>query len=302
MTLRSDEGSRSGDYVNDCKWGTEREVARMSGHEIRAGRLFDANSGNSFVAAIDHGLVMGPPSGAEDAVDAIKRVLACRPDGIIISAGMLARLGSSLAHRNAPQVIVRADLWLLDGLPLSPNTIPEGVEARLRSLGEEYRVICSPEAAVALGADAIAMFLMLGAKEGRVFADNAEALAHAIIAAHGCGIPVVVETVLWGSVVEDRRDPDLLACAARMAAELGADIVKTEYTGDPATMRRVVAACPAPILVLGGPTRSAEGDLVVATREALEGGAKGVVYGRSIWQSANPGAVADALRKVIHSM
>jgi DhnA family fructose-bisphosphate aldolase class Ia len=144
------------------------------------------------------------------------------------------------------------------------------------------------------------MFLIVGTGEGKAFSDNARQVAANIQAARRVGLPVIVESVLWGSRLEDKRDPELLAFAARVAAELGADAIKTTYTGDPETMRQVVAGCPVPVLVLGG-VRSSSSDVVLeATRGALEAGARGVVYGRNVWQADDPVFMCGLLREVIH--
>ena len=151
-----------------------------------------------------------------------------------------------------------------------------------------------------MGAGAITMFLIVGMEGGAEFADNVVAVAAAAQQARAIGLPVIVESVLWGSRMDDQRDPELLAFAARMAAELGADAIKTTYTGDPETMRQVVEGCPIPVLVLGG-VRSADPAVVIeATRGALEAGAKGVVYGRNVWQADDPLLMCGVLRDVIH--
>jgi len=144
------------------------------------------------------------------------------------------------------------------------------------------------------------MFLIVGPGDGAAFANNARQVAANIQAAGRVGLPVIVESVLWGSRLEDKRDPELLAFGARVAAELGADAIKTTYTGDPETMRQVVAGCPVPVLVLGG-VRSSSPDVVLeATRGALEAGARGVVYGRNVWQADDPVLMCGLLRDVIH--
>jgi fructose-bisphosphate aldolase, class I len=144
------------------------------------------------------------------------------------------------------------------------------------------------------------MFLIVGAAEGATFSSNVRQVAAHIQAARRTGIPVIVEAVLWGARMEDKRDPELLAFGARVAAELGADAIKTAYTGHSETMRQVVDGCPVPVLVLGG-VRSSNPDVVLdATRDALDAGAKGVVYGRNVWQADDPVLMCNLLREVIH--
>jgi DhnA family fructose-bisphosphate aldolase class Ia len=144
------------------------------------------------------------------------------------------------------------------------------------------------------------MFLIVGTAEGAAFSSNARQVAANIQAARRVGIPVIVESVLWGSRIEDKRDPELLAFGARVAAEFGADAIKTAYTGDPETMRQVVEGCPVPVLVLGGVRSSDPVVVLEATRAALDAGARGVVYGRNVWQADDPVAMCGQLREVIH--
>ena len=87
-----------------------------------------------------------------------------------------------------------------------------------------------------------------------------------------------------------------------MAAELGADAVKTEYTGDPQTMREVVEACPVPILTLGGAKSNSEEAVVEAARGAVEGGARGIIFGRNVWMADDPVRMSASLREAVHGV
>ena len=267
----------------------------VNGAEVRLGQLFDANSGRSFIAAFDHGVTLGPKPGSERALDVLARIISGNPDGILISPGMMKLGGGLFAFRGAPAPIVRAD-WIFN------TDVFPGLPAALQDprQGEHYEIICTPDDALAMGATAITMFLIVGSQDGATFANNARQVAKQAQAARRAGIPVIVESVLWGARMEDKRDPELLAFGARVAAELGADAIKTAYSGDPETMRQVIAGCPVPVLVLGG-VRSPSPDVVIAaTRGALEAGASGVVYGRNVWQAEDPVFMCGQLREVIH--
>lgn len=267
----------------------------MNGAEVRLGRLFDKASGRSFITAFDHGITLGPKPGSEDALAVLGRIIEGDPDGILISPGMMKQGGHLFAFKGAPAPIVRAD-WIYN------HDVFKGLPERLQDTtqGEHYRVVCTPYNALALGADAITMFLIVGTEGGSEFADNVAAVAAAAAEARAIGLPLIVESVLWGSRMDDQRDPELLAFAARVAAELGADAIKTTYTGDTATMRQVVEGCPIPVLVLGGVRSADPAPVLEATRGALEAGAKGVVYGRNIWQADDPLLMCGMLRDVIH--
>ena len=260
----------------------------MSGANLRLGRLFDRRSGRSFIAAIDHGVTIGVPAGAERAIETVERIVECEPDAVLIGPGLLAKTAHLFAFRGAHSPVLRAD-WIIN-------------DPRLAALeqGEQYRVLCSPKRAVELGADAFIMFLIMGVRDGAMFADNARAIAAAAEEAHHVGLPLIVEAVLWGSRITDRKDPELLAYACRTAAELGADVIKTEWTGDRTSMAQVIEGCPAPVLVLGGAKTPTPEPTLEATRGAIEAGAKGVAYGRNVWQADDPLAIARQLREIIH--
>jgi DhnA family fructose-bisphosphate aldolase class Ia len=267
----------------------------VNGAEVRLGQLFDRESGRSFIAAFDHGVTIGPKPGSENVLAGLERIIAGNPDGILISPGTMKIGGHLFAFHGAPAPIVRAD-WIFN------NEVFPGLPAALQDprQGESYEVICSPADALALGAGAITMFLIVGTAEGAGFASNTRQVAASIQAARQVGMPVIVESVLWGARMDDKRDPQLLAFAARVAAELGADAIKTAYTGDPETMRQVVEGCPVPVLVLGGVRSSNPEAVLEATRGALDAGAKGVVYGRNVWQADDPVMMCGLLREVIH--
>jgi fructose-bisphosphate aldolase, class I len=144
-------------------------------------------------------------------------------------------------------------------------------------------VVATPAEAAALGADAVIMIMAFGLQDREMFVDNAGAIAKGARQAHKVGLPLIVEATLWGKRLQDQRDPESLSYACHVAVELGADAVKTEYTGDPLTMAQVVDACSVPVVAPGGPWSDDVEALLSATRGAVDAGARGVAYGRNIW-------------------
>lgn len=258
----------------------------MSGYELRLGRLFDGATGRSFITAIDHAVTLGVPEGGEDALGTLGKVIDGGPDAVLVGPGLLNKAGHLFACKEAPAPIVRCDFIINHPF--------------LNDLGEGYRQICSAGNAVRLGAEAVVMFLMIGAGNGELFKENVTAVTEMAEAAHNVGLPLIVESVLWGTRVENKKDPEMLAFGARMAVELGADAIKTEYTGDPATMRDIISSCPAPVLLLGGSKSDDPEALWTGTKNAIDVGAKGVIYGRNVWQTDDPVAVSRRLREIIH--
>ena len=190
----------------------------MNGAQVRLGHLFDRDSGRSFIAAFDHGVTLGPKPGSENVREGLQRIIVGNPDGILISPGTMKIGGDLFAWHGAPVPIVRAD-WIFN------NEVFPGLPAALQDprQGESHEVICSAEDALALGAGAITMFLIVGTGEGAAFATNVREVADQILAAGRVGMPVIVESVLWGARMEDKRDPELLAFAARVGAPDRAD-------------------------------------------------------------------------------
>lgn len=250
------------------------------------GRLFDGGSGRSYIVAFDHGGSLRVPPEVGAPLKVLENIVAGEPDGILVTPGILKRSTHLFASRGAPAPIVRADWTVLD--------------ERMRDIGEHYRVLCTPRDALALGADAMVMYLIMGPEQGHMFADNVQAIAKAANEARDIGMPLIVEATLWGSRIEDRKDPDLLAYCCRIAVEIGADAIKTEYTGDPHTMADVIEGCAVPVLTLGGAKGGSETDVLENARGAIQGGAKGLIFGRNVWQAADPVKMSADLREVVH--
>jgi putative autoinducer-2 (AI-2) aldolase len=120
-------------------------------------------------------------------------------------------------------------------------------------------------------------------------------LAHLIDEAEGYGIPVLAVTAVGKEL--EKRDTRYLSLASRIAAELGARIVKTYYCED---FDKVVKSCPVPIVIAGGPKMKDELDCLKIAYNAIAAGAKGVDMGRNIWQSRWPIAMISAIRSIVH--
>ena len=179
----------------------------MDGAGLKLGRLFDRESGRSFITAYDHGGTLLVPPEAGKPLEVLEKIIAGEPDGVLLSPGMLKQGADLFAFRGAPVPILRADWAVLD--------------ERMKDLGEQYRVLCSPGDALAAGAGAMVMYLIMGPAEGAMFADNVRAISKAAGEARSVGMPLIVEATLWGSRMEDQKDPELLAYCCRIAAELG---------------------------------------------------------------------------------
>lgn len=257
----------------------------MSGTSLRLGRLFRKDSGRSFMVAFDRTLLEGPCAHGVDAAETLGKIVATAPEAVLIGPGLIKHCGALFAFSGAPAIVARIDYPMV---------------AEFRQAGtEHYRMVLEPEHAVAIGADAAVMCLIDGFDEPKTYADNIAAVAEAARRCHAVGLPLIVEAVLWGNRNTDQKDARKLAAVCRIAAELGADAIKTQYPGSPEGMRRITEASPVPVLVLGGAAQDAAA-VEAFTKGAIAGGAKGVIYGRNVWQRDDVGAVAGMLARLVH--
>jgi fructose-bisphosphate aldolase/2-amino-3,7-dideoxy-D-threo-hept-6-ulosonate synthase len=102
-----------------------------------------------------------------------------------------------------------------------------------------------------------------------------------------------------GENIKNPHDVEVVAHAARIGAEAGADVVKAVYTGDIESFRKVTKACPVPVVIAGGPKASTDYEILEMCESAMKAGAKGVTFGRNIFQHENPSSIVKALHRVI---
>jgi fructose-bisphosphate aldolase/2-amino-3,7-dideoxy-D-threo-hept-6-ulosonate synthase len=154
----------------------------------------------------------------------------------------------------------------------------------------------SVEEALRLGADAVSVHINIGAKE------EPEMLYNLGMISDKCdewNIPLIAMMYPRGETIKNQYDPEIVAHTARIGAEAGADIVKSVYTGEVNSFRKVVKSCPVPIVIAGGPKAKTDKDIVEMCFGAMEAGAKGVTFGRNIFQHRNPPAIIHALSNII---
>jgi DhnA family fructose-bisphosphate aldolase class Ia len=103
-----------------------------------------------------------------------------------------------------------------------------------------------------------------------------------------------------GPKIQNENSPEVVAHAARIGAELGADIIKTNYTGAIETFKTVVESCPVPIVIAGGPKCKSNQEILQTTFDSLKAGAAGLSIGRNIFQCENPTQIVKALSTIVH--
>jgi len=235
--------------------------------------------GKTFILAIDHGLNFNVLPAMKDPGKIIRGCAAAGADAFLASPGLFRNFASDFLGKG---VILRID----------------GGVSILGSQPKPLRTVIDPEEALACGADALITMSFPGSQfEGEILG----AVARNIQKAHRWGLPVVVEALPRGfEGGEDSRTPQNIIFACRQAAEMGADIIKTEYTGSVETMRELVESVYVPVVILGGGKKVPEKELLEDIRDALDAGAAGIAMGRNIWGHADPARYASVIAKVIH--
>jgi DhnA family fructose-bisphosphate aldolase class Ia len=103
-----------------------------------------------------------------------------------------------------------------------------------------------------------------------------------------------------GPKIQNEHALDVVAHAARLGAELGADIIKTNYTGDVESFKVVVESCMVPVVIAGGPKAKTNLDILKITSEAIKAGGAGLSIGRNVFQCENPASIVKALSAIVH--
>jgi DhnA family fructose-bisphosphate aldolase class Ia len=122
-----------------------------------------------------------------------------------------------------------------------------------------------------------------------------------VVQGHQRGIPLILEALPFGIGRPADYTVENISFVTRMAAELGADVVKTAYPGNRDGFARIVDACPVPVIVLGGSAMGNDAGLLGMVEDAIAAGASGIAIGRNVWQHPNPVGIARALNAVVHA-
>jgi len=246
----------------------------MKGLKNRLARILSQETGRGLIIAIDHGMALGPITGIENPANVFE-ILDPYADAWLMTKGIYTHVYQPRGNKG---IILRAcGAATIAG----PDITREGPTASVEEL-------------LSLSADAVATSAYIGSS------NEHETLRHMASVAESCRrwqVPLV-GVVAVGKAREKAQDPKFIALGARVAAEHGADIVKTYYTAN--DFERVTAGCPVPIAIAGGPKCDTDEDTLAMIRGALDGGAAGIVMGRNIWQSERPVAIIKAVRAMIH--
>lgn len=244
------------------------------GKRRRLRRVF-RDDGKTVIVPIDHGVSIGPVKGIEDMDRLIGELVKGGVDAIVVHKGWAKRLDIAgvglIIHGSA------------------------GTELSLDGLRKTQ--CATPLEALSLGADGFSLQVNVGSEtdyEQLAFLANSSRICNLL------GLPLLAMMYPRGQKVQDEHSQKEVLHVARIGVELGADVVKTNYTGSQESFKTVVESTRIPVVIAGGPKASSTKDFLKMVSDAVSAGAAGVSIGRNVFQHKDPRRMAEALSAIVH--
>ncbi len=256
----------------------------MLGKPIRMERITNRDNGRTVIVPMDHGMTLGPIPGLIDMPKTVNLIAEGGADAVLGHIGL-----PLLGHRGYGR-----DVGLILHLSASTALAPDPNRKVL---------VSNVERAIKYGADAVSIHINLGAT------DESNMLYDFGSVAMSCekwGMPLVAMVYTRGIKVDNEYDVKVVKHAARVAAEIGADMVKVNYTGCPESFREVVEACGGhkpngiKVVIAGGDKMETDHEILKMVSGAMEAGAAGVSIGRNAFQHEYPHRMVAAIASIVH--
>jgi class I fructose-bisphosphate aldolase len=248
------------------------------GKSIRLERIFNRNTQRTIIVPLDHGVSVGPIFGLVDLRETVDKVAEGGANAVLMHKGIPRR-----SHRGSGR-----DIGLIIHLSASSNLSP---------FPNAKTLVGDVEDALRIGADAVSVHLNLGDETERYMLSE---LGRISSSAENWGMPLLAMVYARGPKIENEYDPEVVKHCARLAEEIGADVVKVPYTGDIDTFRDVVDGCDIPVVIAGGPKMENQKDILQMAHDSVIAGGRGLSVGRNIFQAPNPTLLVRALNGIIH--
>ncbi|MGQ9542525.1 MAG: 2-amino-3,7-dideoxy-D-threo-hept-6-ulosonate synthase [Candidatus Bathyarchaeia archaeon] len=244
------------------------------GKSRRLRRIFRGD-GRTVIVPMDHGVTVGPVQGLKDMRSIIDKLNRGGVDAILIHKGIAKNIDVDKAgliiHMSGSTSIGPDPLWKCQ--------------------------VCTVTEALKLGADAVSIHINVGAPREHEMLIKLGRVAEAC---DDFGVPLLAMMYPRGPTIKSEHAPEVVGHAARLGAELGADIVKTNYTGSMESFREVVSSCPVPVVIAGGPKMESMSELFNMVYDSMRAGASGISIGRNVFQHERPESMVKALVAIVH--
>ncbi len=254
----------------------------MTGKQIRFNKLFGGKR-NAALVAVDHGAEFGPTPGLMDFPAALENLGGA--DAILLNPGMVGQAAGFFSRPEAPRMVLRVTWTTAYCFPFNYRE------------SHTAQVIGAQEA-LGAGADFIMACCLLQSGSEQVDRENVKLFADVVAQKEKAGIPLIGELF---PVDAETMPPEELHMrvyrGCRILAELGADAIKTFYTGE--RFHEVVEGASVPVLALGA-SKCSEPEALAKARKSMQAGARGVVFGRNVFQAKAPAKFLSQLASVVH--
>jgi len=245
------------------------------GKKRRLKRILQADN-RTVVVPMDHGVSMGPIKGITNMQKIVDQLLEGGVDAVLMNKGIARRVDID----NAGLIV---HLSAISNLTPNANNKVQ---------------VCTVQEAIRIGADAVSVHINVGAPEEDKMLEKLGKIADKCDV-HG--IPLLAMMYPRGPKIKSEHDVEVVAHASRLGAELGADIIKTNYTGDVETFKKVVEGCPVPVIIAGGPKCKTEQEILQTAYESIKAGGAGLSIGRNVFQHEHPTLMVKALAGIVHT-
>ncbi|MDH5441129.1 MAG: 2-amino-3,7-dideoxy-D-threo-hept-6-ulosonate synthase [Candidatus Bathyarchaeota archaeon] len=236
------------------------------GKRIRIDRIMNRNTKKTVIVPMDHGITMGPIKGLYDMRRIVNQVAEGGANAVLLHKGII-KAGYRGYGRDIGLI-----MHLSGGTSLGPDP---NAKVQVADVIE----------AIKLGADAVSIHINVGSKTEH---EQLRFLGEVAEICEDWGMPLIAMMYPRGEKIENEYDVDVVKHVARIGAELGADIVKTNYTGSEETFREVVRGSPVPVVMAGGPKAKTDKEFCQMVYDSVKAGGAGAAVGRNVFQHANP--------------
>ena len=248
------------------------------GKAIRLQRLMQYRQNRFLDITVDHGIARGVLPGLENIGPLLGRIVETKPDAITMQKGIAEH--AFLPYAGSVPLVIKCSSY--SPYHYSYDTI-----------------ITSVEEAVQLGADAVAIGVIVGSER------QSEALTHLgafVREARYYGMPTIAHIYPRGEMIpkEEHYQLESVQYATRLGAEIGVDIIKTHYTGSPESFAKVVEACPALVVASGGVETQDAASFLQKARDVVDAGAAGLACRRFVWSYPKMPELVAALKHILH--
>lgn len=253
----------------------------MIGKQIRLERIMNRSLKRTVIVPMDHGVTLGPINGIIDLKKSVDAVAAGGANAIIIHKGVVES-----GHRGGEGKA--GDVGLIIHLSASTILSPDP-NAKV--------LVCSVEEAIRYGADAVSIHINIGSDDEKSMLKD---FGKIVKKCQDWGMPLIAMMYTRGQKVKNEYDPSVVKHAARIGAELGADIVKVVYTGSAESFSEVVEGCFVPVVIAGGEKMETDRQVLEMVESSLRAGGSGVSIGRNAFQHKKPDRIVAAISKMVH--